>query len=152
MFESKKIFELGFAFLNVGEVNFHEGTIKQRSDYQSVAGVVNLAFSCELFIKCLLNLAGQELRGHKLECLWAKYRKVCGDEASKLESSVMNRLATNFTFEEMLQDDSEAFYNYRYFYDSDRLAEICKNPLKPQFLRVFAYELYGFLRKNIEMV
>ena len=145
MFDSREMFDLGFAFLNSGEINFHEGVIKQRSKYQNVAGVVNLALSCELFIKCLLNIAGKESRGHKLESLWSEYKAICGNEATAIESSVMNRLDTNFTFEEMLRDDNDVFYNYRYFYEPDLLAKIRNNPLRLQFLRVFAYSLYNYL-------
>ena len=58
MYDSRQIFELGNAFRNSGEINFLEGTYKFRSKYQNVTGFVNLAFSCELFLKCLLNLEG----------------------------------------------------------------------------------------------
>lgn len=149
MFDSKEMFDLGFAFLNAGEVNFHEGAIKYRSDYQNVAGVVNLAFACELFIKCLLNMAGAEARGHKIEDLWLEYKNLCGDVAAEIESAVMNQLITDFTFEEMLHNDSNVFYNYRYLYDPERLAEIRDNPLRPQFLRVFSLGLYRTLHEKL---
>ena len=149
MFDSKEMFSLGFAFLNAGEVNFHEGAFKHRSDYQNVAGVVNLAFACELFIKCLLNMAGVEARGHKIEDLWSEYKNASGNDASMIEISVMNQLVTDFTFEEMLHNDSNVFYNYRYFYDPERLAEIRDNPLRPHFLRIMAMELYVFLYNKL---
>lgn len=145
MFNSKEMFDLGFAFLNAGEVNFHEGAIKHRSDYQNVAGIVNLAFACELFIKCLLNMDGVEAHGHKIEELWLEYRYTSRNNASLIETSVMNQLVTDFTFEEMLHNNSNVFYNYRYFYDPERLAEIRDNPLRPQFLRIMAMELYAYL-------
>ena len=149
MFDSKKMFDLGFAFLNAGEANFQEGAIRHRSDYQNVAGVVNLAFACELFLKCLLNMAGLETRGykheHKIEALWSKYKNTSGNDASQIETSVMNQLVTDFTFEEMLHNDSNVFYNYRYFYEPDHLSAIKNNPLRPQFLRILAKELYDSL-------
>lgn len=67
MFDSKEMFDLGFAFLNAEDVNFREGKIKNRSKYQNAAGVVNLAFACELFMKCLLNIAGKQSHTHKIE-------------------------------------------------------------------------------------
>lgn len=149
MVDSKEMFNLGFAFLNAGEVNFHEGAFKHRSDYQNVAGVVNLAFACELFIKCLLNMAGVEARGHKIEDLWSEYKNASGNDASMIEKSVMNQLVTDFTFEELLHNDSNVFYNYRYFYDPERLAEIRNNPLRPQFLRVFSFELCRRLHEKL---
>ena len=109
MFDSKEMFDLGFAFLNAGEINFREGAIELRSDYQNVAGVVNLAFACELFIKCILNVASVEVRGHNMENLWLEYKNVCGDKAAAIESAVMNRLSTDFTFGEMLHNDSNVF-------------------------------------------
>ena len=147
MFDSKEMLDLGRAFMNAGEVNFHEGAIKHRSIYQNVAGVVNLAFACELFIKCLLNLNGVETSGHKLDELWVKFKNMCGDEASDIETSVMNILVTDLTFDEMLHNDSNVFYNYRYLYDPERLTEIRNNPLRPQFLRVFASTLLQSLNK-----
>lgn len=149
MFDSKEMFDLGFAFLNAGEITFCEGGIEHRSDYQNVAGVVNLAFACELFIKCLLNVATVEVRGHNLEDLWLEYKSVCSDEAAEIESAVMNRLSTDFTFGEMLHNDSNVFYNYRYLYDPERLTEVRDNPLRPQFLRVFAFELYCSLHDKM---
>ena len=149
MFDSKEIFDLGFAFLNVGEVSFHEGVIKQRSDYQNVAGVVNLAFACELFIKCMLNMAGMQTHGHDIEELWLKYKNAYGDTASEIESAVMNQLVTNLTFEEMLHNDSNVYYNYRYLYDPERLAKIRDNPLRLQFMRTMVKELYSSLRNKI---
>ena len=150
MFDSKEMFDLGFAFLNAGEVNFHEGAIKHRSDYQNVAGVVNLAFACELFIKCLLNMAGTEVRVHKIEELWLEYKNTSGNDASTIETSVMNRIVTDFTFDEMLHNDSNVFYNYRYLYDLERLAEIRDNPLRPQFLRVLSLALYRILHEKLK--
>ena len=148
MFDSQEMYKLGFAFLNAGEVNFHEGVIKNRSKYQNIAGIVNLAFSCELFIKCLLNMAGKEVKGHKIETLWQEYKELRGEKASGIETSVMNRLNTDFSFEEMLHNDSNVFYNYRYFYDPNCLAEIISNPLRPQFLRILANELCCTLSKE----
>ena len=145
MFDSKEMFDLGLAFLNAGEVNFHEGVIKHRSRFQNVAGFVNLALACELFIKCLLNMSGKASRGHKLDKLWKEYKGICENDADVIESAVMHQLVTDYTFEEMLCDDSNIFYNYRYLYDPARLNEIRNSPLRPQFLRVFAFELYNQL-------
>ncbi|MBQ7993215.1 MAG: hypothetical protein IJ252_09300 [Solobacterium sp.] len=150
MFDSTEMYNLGIAFINSGEANFREGVIKHRSIYQNAAGIVNLAFACELFLKCLLNMAGNESKGHNIEDLWKEYRRLCVTGASAIESSVMNRLHTDLTFEEMLHNDSDVFYNYRYLYDPDRLAEIRNNQLRPQFLRVFAFELCGCICKELK--
>lgn len=94
-------------------------------------------------------MAGAEARGHKIEDLWLEYKNLCGDVAAEIESAVMNQLITDFTFEEMLHNDSNVFYNYRYLYDPERLAEIRDNPLRPQFLRVFSLGLYRTLHEKL---
>lgn len=53
-YDSNKMLELGHAFLNAGEACFREGSTLLPSPYQNVAGLVNYAFACELFMKCLL--------------------------------------------------------------------------------------------------
>ena len=149
MFDSEEMLYLGIAFMNAGNANFREGAIEHRSAYQNVAGVVNLAFACELFIKCLLNINGVEEGGHKLDDLWAKFKNMCIDEASDIEMFVMNNLETEETFDEMLHNDSNVFYNYRYLYDPKRLTEIRDNHLRVQFLRVFAFILQQSLREKL---
>ena len=151
MFDSLKMLDLGFAFLNVGEVNFSEGAIKNRSKYQNVAGIVNLAFACELFIKCLLNMAKKESKGHKIDDLWKEYKSLCTKKAAEIESLVMNQLDTDFSFEDMLHDDSNIFYNYRYLYEPDRLAEIRCNPARVQFLKMLTRVLYVYLRNELAL-
>ena len=148
MYESKTMFELGCAFLNSGEVNFYEGAITTRSKLQNVAGVVNLAFACELFLKCLLNIEGKTPSGHKLEDLWNSYDSISHDNASAIKNTVMKSLVTDFIFEEMLEDDSNVFYNYRYLYEPRRIDEINDNPLKSQFLRVFCFTLYACAKEK----
>ncbi len=124
MYNSNEMYDLGLAFLNSGEINFQEGAIKNRAELQNVAGIVNLAFACELFIKCLLNTVGKEKKVHILDDLWQEYKGTCVENASKIEALVMDRLVTDFSFEELLRDDSNVFFNYRYFYDPNCLNEI----------------------------
>ena len=127
---------------------FHEGAIKNRSKYQNVAGVVNLAFACELFLKCLLNLEGSTTLGHKLRDLWSVYNRISPDDALVIKNAVMHSMVADLSFEEMLQDDSNVFYNYRYLYDPGRIDEINDNPLRPQFLRVFCCTLCTYVKEK----
>ena len=90
-----------------------------------------------------------ERRGHKLEELRQEYKNVCENEAAKIETNVMNQLISDFTFDEMLHNDSNAFFNYRYLYDPSRLAEISDNPLRPQLLRVLVFNLYRSLYEKL---
>ena len=87
-------------------------------------------------------------RGHKLQDLWKTYKGVCGNEASEIESLVMKHLATDHTFEEMLSNDNNVFEDYRYFFEPRHLEEIKSKPMLPQFLRVLAKELYGYIDKR----
>lgn len=149
MYDSKTMFELGCAFLNCGKVNFYEGAITTRSKFQNVAGLVNLAFACELFLKCLLNLVGATPSGHKLKDLWNEYDRLSPDDTLAIKNTVMKSLVADFSFEEMLEDDSNVFYNYRYLYDQRRIAEINNNPLRPQFLRAFCFTLCAYAKDNL---
>ncbi len=149
MYDSNEMYELGNAFFNVAETCFIEGRIKNRSELQNVAGVVNLAFASEIYLKCLLNINGNQKIGHKLYDLWKAYKKVEPQEAQNIENQVMNRIVTSFSFDEMLKNDSDAFYNYRYCYDPDRLLEIKNNPLRLNFLRVFSSVLRVVLKSKL---
>ena len=149
MFDAKEIYELGSAFLNSGEASFFEGNLAYINIYQKIAGVMNLTFACELYIRCLLNMAGSEPLVDKMDGLWWEYKSVRSDDAAKIEASVMDRLHTHFTFDEMLRDNSNAFYIYRYTFDPNQLAEIRKKPLRAKFLRVFAFDLYRILRERL---
>ena len=44
MYDSKSMYELGYAFANAGEANFREYVLENRSKYKKVVGVVNIAF------------------------------------------------------------------------------------------------------------
>lgn len=149
MFDSNKMFDLGVAFQEAGEINFRSGAIKKASKCKNVAGVVNLAFACELFIKCLLNMEGENPQGHELRDLWAQFKSKNEDEASEIELSVMNTLVTNFTFEEMLNNDSNVFATFRYLYEPENIEKIHDKPLRPQFLRVLSHTLHLFLYRRL---
>ena len=118
MFDSKEMFGLGLAFMNAGEANFREDVIKDRSEYQNAAGVVNIAFACELFLKCLLNMAGTEVRGHEIEDLWQEYKKLCGDEAD-LSPLIGYRLS--YTVKEEQSSYNKAFVECN---DNDNRGEL----------------------------
>ena len=149
MYDSKTMFELGYAFMNAGEANFREGVFENRSKYQNIAGVVNLAFACELFLKCLLNVEEEPFeKKHALSELWKMYADSCIDKAKELKNSVMAQIITDMSFEELLQSDSNVFYNYRYFYELDKIEEIRRNPVRPQFLRVLCFTLCGYAKEK----
>ena len=58
-----------------------------------VACIVNSAFACEVFIKALLIYYGNtvdEIHGHELYKLWAKYKEIDIGSASNVEQTVKN--------------------------------------------------------------
>lgn len=135
------MFELACAFVNIGEVDFIERKVKNRSKYQNIAGFVNLAFACEVFLKLLLTNVQYDNKEHRLAELWKVLETNHFNIADNIKTGVMNELSTNMTFEEMLADDSNVFYNFRYFYEPARMMEIRSNPLQPQFLRFLSFHL-----------
>ena len=149
MYDSTEMYELGNAFLNVADTCFVEGKIKNRSEYQNVAGVVNLAFAAEIYLKCLLNINGKQIRGHKLFELWNEFKNINSQEAKDIENAVLDQIVTDFSFDDMLKNNSDAFYNYRYFYDPDCLSDIKSNPLRLNFLRFFTIILQQGLKVRL---
>ncbi len=137
----KDMFDLACAFVNTGEINFVEGKITNRSRYQNAAGFVNLAFACEVFLKLLLINVQYDNKKHQLVELWKVLEENYLSIAKDIKTGIMNDLSSDMTFEEMLADDSNVFYNFRYLYESDRIAEIRSNPLRPQFLRWLSIHL-----------
>lgn len=134
-FNKTDMFDLACAFENAGEINFVEGKIKNRSRYQNVAGFVNIAFACELFLKTLLVGIAYDNHKHRLTDLWELLVANHQDIADGVRIGVMSDLSSDMSFEKMLSDDSNVFYNFRYFYEPDRMEDIRNNPLRPQFLR-----------------
>ena len=148
VYNSGEMFSLGCAFMYSGDANLHGNAIKPKSRHQHVVGVVNLAFACELFMKCMINMSDEldkPLKEHKLNELWKRYKSKCEADAAVIEKTVKNQIDTEFTFEEMLRDDSNVFYNYRYPFEPDRLTEIRANPLRPQFLIILSRTLYQYI-------
>lgn len=104
--------------------------IEYRFDAHTVSGIVNSAFSCEVFIKTLLISYGvsiKEIRGkksrdgHDLKRLWGLFRKSDSKKAEKAEIELkrhFNPKNENF-FDEQLKIISDAFEHWRYIYETD---------------------------------
>lgn len=114
------MYDLACAFVNTGEINFVEGKINNRSRYQNVSGFVNLAFACELFLKLLLTDVEYDSRVHKLADLWEALDKNYHEIADGIKRDVMKDLSSDMTFEGMLSDDSNVFYNTEFTVFTER--------------------------------
>lgn len=123
------MYDLACAFKIAAEVNFVEGKIANRSRLQNVSGFVNLAFACELFLKLLLVGIPYDNKKHKLDELWKVLDSYYHDIAEAIKTDVESTVSSKMTFEEMLEDDSDVFYNFRYFFEPEIMKRIQKNPL-----------------------
>lgn len=112
-----------------------------------VACIVNSAFLCEVFIKSLLVHHGktvEEIHGHELYKLWAKYKELDIEGASNVEQTVKNvfNSKNDNKFDECLKNISDAFFKWRYIYEKHGAT------IHIQFLRIFREELRTFVVKN----
>ena len=96
------------------------GGIATEEDMLVIPLIVNMAFSCELFFKCML--PDSELgkgSGHKLKDL---YDRQTTDIKKKILSEVIKRFDKDEQwFNETLTSSSDAFYQWRYFYETTQL-------------------------------
>ena len=98
--------------------------IVHRTHSHMVAGIVNSAFACEVFIKALLAFHGrslEELKGHKhnLKDLWKAYKAVNPTMAESVEAGMKNifNSSEESMFDRLLEDVSNAFEYWRYIYE-----------------------------------
>jgi hypothetical protein len=108
-----------------------------------VACIVNSAFACEVFIKALLIYYGNtvdEIHGHELYKLWAKYKEIdigCASNVEQTVKNIFNSKNANM-FDECLRNISNAFYEWRYIYEKHGAT------IHIQFLRIFREALREF--------
>lgn len=108
-----------------------------------VACIVNSAFACEIFIKALLIYYGNtvdEIHGHELYKLWAKYKEIdigCASNVEQTVKNIFNSKNANM-FDECLRNISNAFYEWRYIYEKHGAT------IHIQFLRIFREALREF--------
>jgi len=114
--------------------------IEYRTQSNSVAGIVNAAFACEVFIKTLLVFQGvplEEIKGHELKKLWNKFKEKDLETALSVEQimrEAFNSKDEN-VFNKLLFNISNAFEYYRYIYEKER------SEINPQYLRFFRIAL-----------
>lgn len=113
--------------------------IEHRFKSHTVAGIVNSAFSCEVFIKTLLtyhDISTDTMRktgGHDLKKLWKLFKYKDEDTAQDIENRMQKifNLENESKFDELLDIISNAFQYWRYIYEKDS----CKFNIN--FLRFF---------------
>lgn len=73
--------------------------------------IVNISFSCELFIKCLLAKNKAPTKGHNLKELF--------DELDNEQRQQIKTLTKENDFDIVLKNHSDFFVKYRYVYEKD---------------------------------
>lgn len=114
--------------------------IEYRMHSHTVSGIVNSAFSCEIFIKTLLVFNGKKPHGHKLKALWNDFKKSDKETALLVEKRIQNWFDSknDNLFNELLNESSDAFEHWRYIYEKQN-AKININFLKG--LRIILREI-----------
>jgi len=148
--DPQRMFKHACAFVDCAKYcQIEPNNIEYRLQSHTVAGIVNSAFACEVFLKMLLITHGvpfEELNGlHKLEELWDSLKTVDCKTASFVEQKVQEwfDFKAENRFDEFLSDISNAFVYWRYIYEKDKgkinlnfliyfrdlLREVCCNQL-----------------------
>jgi len=99
--------------------------------------IVNLSFSCELFLKCLLTKDNRCIRTHSLKDLF--------DNLDDEKKKKIKKLIKEDKFNEILKEQSNYFEKFRYIYENGK--EISSVNLS--FLFVFANSLKAVIKENI---
>ena len=120
----------------------HNIIIESRFHSHTVAGIVNSAFACEVYIKTLLVFHGvsrKEMRGkkksngHDLNFLWELYKKKDNDSALLIEQRIKKEFnsSNEGLFGDLLGKCSNAFNYWRYIYEKN------SGDINIHFLRIF---------------
>ena len=122
---SRRMFKHACAFLDCASCCQKEpNNIEYRMQSHTVAGIVNSAFACEVFIKSLLVYHGEsfeKLNGHELKKHWSKYKKKDREKALLLEQGMRQSFDSDDEkmFDELLAVCSNAFKHWRYIYEAN---------------------------------
>ena len=120
---SRRMFKHACAFLDCAKYCQTEtNNIEYRMHSHAVAGIVNSAFACEVYIKSLLVFHGEQVdkvKGHELTVLWEKYRNKDSEMALAIEQGMKAwfNSQNEKMFDELLDVCSNAFEYWRYIYE-----------------------------------
>ena len=140
---SRRMFKHACAFLDCASFcQIEPNNIEYRMHSHTVAGIVNSAFACEVFIKSLLVYHGEpisKMKKHKLKELWENYRSKDEAKALFVEREMIAWFNSNNEnmFHELLDICSNAFEEWRYIYEKE------EETVNVLFLRDLALMLRG---------
>lgn len=131
-FDTKRMFEHACAFSDCARsCEVEPNNIEYRMRSHTVSGIVNSAFSCEIFLKTLLVFNGKKPYGHELKALWNDFKELDRETAFLVEKGIQNWFDSknDNLFNELLNESSDAFEYWRYIYEKQN-AKININFLK----------------------
>lgn len=130
--DAKRMFKHACAFSGCARFCYREPwDIEHRLPDYSIAGIVNSAFACEVFLKSLLVYHGMEIKDivddkhrgvHQLADLW----KILEKKDRACTSLILQKceehfkLSTPDKFNELLDNVSNAFVFWRYIYEKNQ--------------------------------
>ncbi len=121
----RRMFEHVCAFVDCAQsCEIEPNNIELRTRSHTVAGIVNSAFSCEIFIKTLLVYNGKDfhdVHGHELKGLWEDYKALDERTAADIEERIKEYFQSSDEniFDNLLAESSDAFEYWRYIYEKD---------------------------------
>ena len=135
------MFKHGCAFAECGKhCEIEPISNEQKAGSFTIAGIVNSAFSCEIFLKTLLVITGSTTppHGHKLSDLWNDLERQDSSLSESIRLYIQNLFPSKNTnlIDNLLAVDtiSDAFYHWRYIYEDDKKTELRMNRI---FIRSF---------------
>ena len=134
-YDSKKcelMFKHGCAFAECGRhCEIEPISNEQKVGSFTIAGIVNSAFSCEIFLKTLLIISGSTTTpyGHKLLDLWNEFEKLDPTLSNSIRLQIQNIFNSKnyYLVDNLLAVDtiSDAFPHWRYIYEDDKKTKLC---------------------------
>lgn len=134
-----RMFKHGCAFAECGKhCEVEPINSEQMAGSFTIAGIVNSAFACEIFLKTLLAISSTKAKGHKLSYLWKNLEK----QNPSLSIEIKQRIQMSFFTEdsqfldEMLAIDtiSDTYCHWRYIYEDEKSSQLRMNR---NFIRIF---------------
>ncbi len=109
-----KMFKHGCKFYDCAIMCQDVHDLRDHFDFK-VPEIVNMAFSCEVFLKAIIVIEGKEVKGHKLKELWNEmnpcYAQMIMDELKSVTELEQDDILAN------IENISNAFAVWRYLYE-----------------------------------
>lgn len=109
-----KMFKHGCKFYDCAIMCQDVHELREHFDFK-VPEIVNMAFSCEVFLKTIIVIEGKKVKGHKLKELWNElnpcYAQMIMDELKSVTELEQDDILAS------IENISNAFAEWRYLYE-----------------------------------